>query len=69
MGGLSVYHILILTIVVAIYLVPIAKILGRAGWNPWLVLLWIVPFVNIVMLWVFAYGTWPALKDRTDAFS
>jgi hypothetical protein len=69
MGGLSIYHILILLIVVAVYLAPIAKILGRAGWNRWLVILWIIPLVNIVMLWVFAYGEWPAMKERSDAFS
>ena len=69
MGGLSVFHIIILVAVVAAYLVPIARILGRAGWNRWLVILWAVPLLNIVMLWVFAYGEWPVLKDRGSAFS
>ncbi len=62
---LSIWHILILAIVLAAYLVPISNVLGRAGWNRWLVLLWLFPGINIVMLWMFAFGEWPTLSDRS----
>ena len=64
MGTFSVWHILILLIIFPIFLLPIAKILRRAGWSGWLCLLWIVPFLNLVMLWVFAYSRWPNLPDQ-----
>ena len=64
-----IFQLLILLAIGLVYLVPMAKIFSRAGWNPWTVLLLLVPLVNIVMLWVFAYGQWPALKDQAEAFS
>jgi ATP/ADP translocase len=48
-----------------VYLIPTSKILRRAGWNGWLALLWAVPLVNIIMLWVFAFGEWPNLPARS----
>ena len=36
----------------------------KTGINPAWSLLGLVPFVNIVALWVFAYARWPAL-DRS----
>jgi len=54
-----------LVLFAVIYLIPISKILRRAGWNGWFSLLWAVPIVNIVMLWVFAFGDWPNLPTRT----
>jgi hypothetical protein len=66
MGALSFGHIIILLLIAVILIVPISKILQRAGWNSWLSLLWLIPIVNIAMLWVFAYGPWPALPAKLD---
>ncbi|HEX6842022.1 MAG TPA: hypothetical protein VF113_10840 [Stellaceae bacterium] len=38
---------------------PIIKILRRTGYSEWWALLFYVPLVNIVALWLFAYGRWP----------
>jgi hypothetical protein len=48
-----------LAMILALVIYPIGRILRRIGWNPWLSLLWLVPGVNIVMLWVLAFGYWP----------
>jgi hypothetical protein len=61
MGSLSIWHWIIVILVLAIYGVPITKILERAGWSKWWIILFFVPLVNIVMLWVFAYSRWPTL--------
>ena len=61
-------YMLIFLIASAIYLLPMAKIFAKAGWNPWLVLLMFIPGVNIILLWVFAYGEWPVLRNRIDVF-
>jgi hypothetical protein len=46
-----------------IALVAGSKILSKAGYSPWFCLLLIVPLVNIVMIFVFAYSEWPILKE------
>jgi len=42
-------------------LVPAARVLRKAGRSGWWALALIVPVVNLVALWVFAYSRWPAL--------
>ena len=65
MASFSIWHILILLIISVVFIVPIANILGRAGWSRWISILWLIPFVNVVMLWVFAYAPWPALPTKS----
>ena len=60
------FHLIIVLVLAALYLVPISKILTRTGFNGWLCLLALVPLLNLVMLWVFASTPWPALPGRTD---
>ena len=37
----------------------VAKILKKAGFSGWLSLLSLIPIVNAICLWVFAYMDWP----------
>lgn len=51
------------TVVYALILiVPTVKILQRAGYSPWLSILAIIPVVNIVAYWVFAFARWPTRR-------
>lgn len=43
------------------------RILKKAGFSPWFCLLMFIPLVNLVMVWVFAFTTWPALQEKKDA--
>jgi hypothetical protein len=58
----------VLLIVILIFAVlPLwfsALVLKKAGLSPWWALISLIPIVNVVMLWVFAYARWPALGDR-----
>jgi len=64
----ATHHLLlVLLLYVAVFLIPIAKILSRAGWNVWLSLLWAIPLLNLIMLWVFAFGDWPNLPQTRAA--
>ncbi len=63
MGGFSILHWIVFIVVAAIYFVPVVKILNRAGYSGWWSLLGLLPIVNVIALWVFAYAKWPAL-DR-----
>jgi len=66
MGSLSVFHWLIVMLVfVAVWVVPPIKIIQKAGYSGWWVLLVFVPLLNVIMLWVFAFADWPNLAKRT----
>lgn len=60
MGGMSLWHMVILTVFSLVWLVPAWRIVGKAGFPPLLSLLALIPLVNVVMLWVFAFTRWPS---------
>jgi hypothetical protein len=41
-------------------LFPTWRIVTKAGYNGAWALIGLVPVVNIIMLWVFAFSTWPS---------
>lgn len=45
--------------------VPAAVIVGKAGYSRWWVILALVPMVNLLALWLFAFSRWPAIR-QTD---
>ncbi len=63
MGSFSIWHWLILAILFLpnLLFIPTVK---KAGFSGWWVVLSLIPFVGIVLLWVFAYARWPACPDR-----
>jgi len=63
MGGLSIWHWLIILFLLVGYLLPLWRIVSKAGFSGAFSLLALVPLVNIVMLWVFAFVRWPVEKD------
>lgn len=56
-GGLISLAILVLFVVAYI------KILHRAGYSGWWVLILVVPVVNVVMILVFAFKRWPVQEE------
>ena len=49
----------------ALVMIPMWRIVQRAGFSPWWALLVLVPVVNLIALWQFAFGRWPAVdRDR-----
>jgi hypothetical protein len=73
MGGMSIWHWLILLPIfigmILVIAVPIGRILGRAGFSPWWAIVYFVPLLGLAALWVFAFSAWPALDRRQDAGS
>ena len=55
-----VFLILIIWAFIAIF----GRILNRAGYSRWWLLTTLVPLLNLIMLWVFAFAAWPAAKVR-----
>jgi hypothetical protein len=62
MGSFSVWHWLIVIFWCAIFIVPAWRIASRAGFPGALSLLIVIPIINIVLLWVFAFVKWPREK-------
>ncbi len=52
------YYMLLIIILVVSYLPSIA-VLKRTGLSGWLYILFLIPIVNLVWLWIFAFGPWP----------
>jgi len=65
MGSFGPIHWIIVLVVVATYLVPVTQILRRTGFSGWLCVLALIPMVNLVLFWVFAFAPWP--RDRSAA--
>jgi len=63
MGSLSIWHWLIILFFFSIYIVPIWRILNRAGYSGAWTFLSFIQLLNIIMLWVFAFSRWP--NERT----
>jgi uncharacterized membrane protein YhaH (DUF805 family) len=55
---------LLALVLLAVPIWMIGRVLRRAGYSAWWALLVLVPLVNLVALWVFAYVRWPAV-DRS----
>lgn len=64
MGDMSVVHWIIVIAALFVVVFPTIKILNKAGYSGWWCLFMFVPLVNWIMLWVFAYADWPALRPE-----
>ena len=58
MGVGSIWHWVVLLIAVALFCIPLARILNRTGHSGWWALLYFVPVANLIGLWVWAYKKW-----------
>ena len=63
-GNIGPTEFLVFPGAVFIYMLVIGKIMSRAGYNGWLCLLYLVPIVNVLMLWMAAGSDWPVEKER-----
>ncbi|MGA2552284.1 MAG: hypothetical protein ABSF50_19235 [Burkholderiaceae bacterium] len=57
------YWLLVLIFTLALFY-PYVRIIQKAGYSGWWVLVGLVPLVNFIMLWVFALADWPALRGE-----
>ena len=64
MGSLSIWQWLFVIFLIVVLSIPISRILTRIGYSKWWTIVYFIPFVNIVGIWILAYSRWPAV-DRT----
>lgn len=62
-GGISIWQLLIILLIFVLVPIfvfrPIAK---KAGYSGWWALAMLVPLLNLIMIWVFAFAKWPVEK-------
>lgn len=64
MESFSIWHWIVIFGYVLVIVVPCWRIVSKAGYAGAWSLLSLVPLVNIVALWVFAFVRWPHEKTR-----
>jgi hypothetical protein len=42
------------------------RILEKAGFNPLWAFVLVIPVVNVIMIWVFAFTKWPAFEKENE---
>jgi uncharacterized membrane protein YhaH (DUF805 family) len=50
--------------ILVIFLIAYIRIIQKAGYSGWWILVAIVPILNVVMFLVFAFSRWPVLRER-----
>jgi hypothetical protein len=55
----------LLVILFSIFILWLAgKILEKAGFEPQWAFVLLIPVVNVIMIWVFAFADWPNLQKK-----
>lgn len=61
--GLSLWHFILLFVILVLPQLPALWVIKRAGWTRWHFLLLVLPLIGIVWLYVFAFGKWQPRAD------
>jgi len=70
MFNLGIWHVMALVVFVLVvwaFVAVFGRILSRAGYSRWWLLTIVVPLLNLIMLWVFAFADWPVTRARGQA--
>ena len=63
MAHFSIWHWLIIFTILAVPSALFARVIAKAGFSRWWALLGLVPLINVIALWLFAFGEWPAQAE------
>ena len=63
---ISPMGIVMLIVYAVVLCVPVAAILKRVGFSAWWSILALIPLVNLVALWIFAFSDWPRLSRKAS---
>ncbi len=62
MLGLGLWYWLMIIVIAILIVIPYRMVWRKAGFNPNLGFLMLIPLINIFMLWFLALVRWPSLK-------
>jgi hypothetical protein len=63
--NLNVTGLLASLLALSLFIIPTWRIAQRAGFPGALSLLLLVPFLNLIVIWVFAFARWPGVTSKT----
>ena len=66
-GGIGIASLLFMLAIFVVIVIAWWKIFKKAGYPAWYAILMFIPFVNLVIFFVFAFGQWPILKGHEAA--
>jgi hypothetical protein len=58
-GAFSISHWAIVGVVLFVLGYPASRVLKRIGFSRWWVVVALIPYVNVVGLWILAFVKWP----------
>ena len=61
--GIGLFQLLFVLAYILVFMVPVWKIVSKAGYSGVWSLLALIPLLNIIMLWVFAFARWPNAEE------
>lgn len=61
--GISIWQLIIILVLIVIPVVIFGPVAKKAGFSRWWSLVLIVPLINLIIVWVFAFMEWPAEKN------
>jgi hypothetical protein len=64
LNNIGLPGLLVVFVYAAIIVVPFWQIWKRTGHNPWISLLMLVPLLNLIMLYVLAFKSWPNHENK-----
>ncbi len=70
MSSFSIWPLMALVVLVVLvwaFAAVFGRIVNRAGYSRWWLLTLVVPVLNVIMLWGFAFASWPASRSRGQA--
>lgn len=62
----SFFPFAILSASLVLLLIPVIQLLRRTGHHPIWCLLAIVPGLNVIALWIFAFKSWPTDREQDN---
>lgn len=64
MDSFSIWHWLIILLILVLPAWLFSRVVSKAGFSGWWALLGVVPLVNLVALWIFAFTKWPFVPEK-----
>lgn len=61
--GIALLSFLPVVVVLVLVIWATIRILHKTGHSGWFILLWVIPIINIVAYWRFAFAHWPEVDD------
>lgn len=65
-GGFESVLIIISLVAFILWILLLIKIIKKSGFSGWWVLVTLIPVLNLIFIWVFAFIKWPIENAKTN---